>query len=330
VFLLLQYYLSSYDTTADYCVQLEARVAVLQEQLACKDLLLAAKDGELQALRALTKREGQLEKLLVDNQSVQVAYGSTHVTPDADKTGIASVTEHLKRTCVGEKTLSPLDNEDTLDLVFDFLGIGEYLYAAGVSRGWRASYIRLCYDMAAEDDDSEDLLWTSDICAIMTAAGLQLALESHLTVQDLYEHEDLAEELVLYSLEPIEVLVLLKTYDMPWPEEIACCAAYYSKLQLLQWLHERQCLCSQCDQSSILIAAATNGSDDVLNWLHSISDEWSAYEMTEMLFLAGWHDRLEVVQWLREIGAAWPTTYYSALHELCTPRVAQWVLANYD
>eukprot|EP00953_Heterococcus_sp_UTEX-ZZ885_P036069 18597-Heterococcus_DN1.PRE.5 len=182
---------------ADYSAQLEARVAVLQEQLACRELLLAAKDGELQALRALTKRDGQLEKLLIDNQSVQVAYGSTHDTPDADKTGIASVTEHLKR---------------------------DYLYAAGVSRGWRASYIRLCYDMAEEDDDSEDLLWTSDICAITTAARLQLALESHLTVQDLYEHEDLAEELVLYSLEPIEVLVLLKTYDMPWPEEIACCA----------------------------------------------------------------------------------------------------------
>jgi hypothetical protein len=195
-----------------------------------------------------------------NKKTAQVAYESTHATPDADSTGIASVTEHLKRTRLGEKSLSPLDDDDTLDLVFDFVGIGEYLYAAVVSRGWRASYIRLCYDMAEEDDDSEDLLWTSDICAIMTAARLQLALESYLTAQDLYEHEDVAAELMLYSLEPIEVLVLLKTYDMPWPEEIACCAAYYSKLQLLQWLHERQCLCNQCNQSSTLIAAATNGS----------------------------------------------------------------------
>ena len=133
-------------------------------------------------------REGQLERLLVGNQCVQAANESMHSSRDADSGGIASITAHLKRTRLADDYRSALDSDELLDLVFEYVGVGEYLYAAGVSRRWRARYMNLCYYRWAEEDE-EGPLWTSYTRAIITAARLQLALDSDLTVQDVHDVE---------------------------------------------------------------------------------------------------------------------------------------------
>ena len=40
-------------------------------------------------------------------------------------------------------------SDDILDAVFSFVGVEEYLFAAGVSRKWRVRYLKLCYSEAA-------------------------------------------------------------------------------------------------------------------------------------------------------------------------------------
>jgi hypothetical protein len=75
----------------------------------------------------------------------------------------------------------------------------------------------------------------------MTAARLQLAFKSGLEVKQLHDHEWLANDVAKHSLEPVEALTVAKTYNMQYPEAMACEAAFYGRLQLQQWLYERRC-----------------------------------------------------------------------------------------
>jgi hypothetical protein len=173
--------------------------ALQQELLAAKDselsaqrAALAAKDGELQALRALA--------------SVQAACsaGAAPCTIGVDA--------QRKRACVVDNSSvsSPLDKDELLDTVFSYVGMGDYFFAAGVCRRWRGRYIKLCYKKAAAD--KVDKLCTTFRSALMTAARLQLAFNSGLEVEQLHDYEDLASDIAIYSLEPIEALTVAKTY----------------------------------------------------------------------------------------------------------------------
>jgi hypothetical protein len=54
-----------------------------------------------------------------------------------------------KRAHLADDSVSPLDKDVILDTVFSYVGIKDYIYAAGVSRHWRVRYLKLCYSAAA-------------------------------------------------------------------------------------------------------------------------------------------------------------------------------------
>jgi beta-lactamase class A len=90
--------------------------------------------------------------------------------------------------------------------------------------------------------DQKHKLRTSYKSSIATAARLQLALRSGLTVQELATDEwRFAKNVVTYSVNPVAVLSLAKTYDLSWAVCYTEVAAEAGDLQLLQWLHEHGC-----------------------------------------------------------------------------------------
>jgi hypothetical protein len=298
-------------------VHAQAEKSLQQSLLAAQRVALAAKDGEVQALRALA--------------SLGIACGSAGATPGS--TSASSRDEQRKRArVVDDSSLrSPLDKDELLDTVFSYVGVDDYLFAAGVCRRWRGRYIKLCYNKAV---DKVDKLCTTYSSAFMTAARLQLAFKSGLEVEKLHGYKHLASDISRYSIEPIAALAVAKTYDMRYPEDIAQTAAFCCRLQLLQWLHERRCPWPEAD---VLKWAAMGGSVEVLSWLHSVTAPWADATKAGLLDDAGFSDNLDAAKWLKETAQApWPDDMHAAsivkdaAYCLVGERVARWVLARAD
>jgi Ankyrin repeats (3 copies) len=210
-----------------------------------------------------------------------------------------------KRLAADESTC-PLDKDQLLDEVFSYVGIGEYIYAGGVCRRWKGRYIKLCYNQAAADQ--KDKLRTSYKSSIATAARLQLALRCGLTVQELAADEwRFARNVVTYSLNPIAVLSLAKTYDLSWAVCYTEVAAEANNLQLLQWLHEHGC---KWRAYEVLIAAAASGNTEMLKWLQQHTDTWSDAYKANMLRVAAAQGHCAAMKFLRAQNASWPTQFH--------------------
>jgi hypothetical protein len=151
---------------------LQNEVDLLKQQLVHAKEFTAAKNGEL--------AEGELQslRLLAASQAQQLATQAD--VPEAN-TG-----EHAKkraRLLVADSNSSPLDDDEILDTVFSYVGIGDYIYTGAVSRRWKGRYTKLCYNEAKEG--KKDKLTTAHQSTVMTAARLQLALKSSLSVAEL-------------------------------------------------------------------------------------------------------------------------------------------------
>jgi hypothetical protein len=126
-----------------------------------------------------------------------------------------------------------------LDHVFSFVGSREYLYTAAVCRRWQGRYITLCYKKAA---GKAEKLQTSYRSTVMSASGLQLAIQSGLDLADIFADEwEFATDVVVYSIDPIAVLAVAKLYDLQWTPDLCRKAAMTNKLDLLRWLHLHKC-----------------------------------------------------------------------------------------
>jgi hypothetical protein len=263
-----------------------------------------ATDGGVASLRAdFQLVQQQLLLLTQEIRAIAASNPSSVVTSTSD--------EQVKRARLVDSSgiRSPLDKDELLDTVFSYVGDGDYFFAAGVCRRWRGRYIKLCYYKAIAADHI-DKLRTTFSSAFMTAARLQLALKSGLQVEKLHDYEDLANDIAKHSLEPIEALTVAKTYDMRYPGDMANDAAYYGRLQLLQWLHERRNAWSDAD---VLDWAARGGSLDVLIWLQSVTAPWTDAKKVHMMQCAADHGRVDGAKWLREIaGAPWHSACYAA------------------
>eukprot|EP00953_Heterococcus_sp_UTEX-ZZ885_P029644 15720-Heterococcus_DN1.PRE.3 len=237
---------------------LEQKLTQAHAEKALQQDLLAAKEGELRAQRAaLVAKDSELQALraLI---SARAACGSADAV--SGSTTASSPEEQRKRVCVVDDSSvrSPLDKDEILDEVFSYVGVGDYFFVAGVCRKWRDRYLQYCCRRAAAST------WLSEACktnttyksAFMTAARLQLAFQCGLDLEGLHEHEWLSHDIASYSIEPIEALIVAKTYDMRYPDDLARAAAFNGRLQLLQWLHEHRC---HWPESLVLVNAA--GSD---------------------------------------------------------------------
>jgi hypothetical protein len=135
---------------------------------------LAAKDGGLQALRALA--------------SLGTACGSSGATPGT--TRASSPDEQRKRARLADDSSarSLLDKDELLDAVFSYVSVGDYFFAAGVCRRWRGRYIKLCYNEAAADRADKLCTTVRSIC--VTAARLKLAFRRGFEIEKLQDYEE--------------------------------------------------------------------------------------------------------------------------------------------
>jgi hypothetical protein len=264
------------SSTSDATVLLQNENSLLKQQLVHSKELTAAKDGELAALRVALDQAQQL---------ALSARGQEEVTE-------RGAGEHAKkRARLADDSTSPLDDDEILDVVFSFVGIGDYIYTGAVSRKWRGRYTKLCHNSAKQG--KKDNLTTAHSSTVFTAARLQLALKSSLTIAELQRNTMYLSYIVRLSLDPIAVLTLAKTHDFQWRPHLARLSAQYDKLELLQWV--RECGCPWKDKE-VCIQAARNGNIDMLIWLQQVAAVWSDKLKRDMLFEAGWANRLDTVK----------------------------------
>eukprot|EP00953_Heterococcus_sp_UTEX-ZZ885_P018053 10084-Heterococcus_DN1.PRE.5 len=135
-----------------------------------------------------------------------------------------------------DDSASPLDKDIVLDTVLGFIGRGDYLYAGAVNRRWRGRYIKMCYKVRTQPQGLK--LYTTLKSAVVTAARLQLALDSNLNIADLQKCSyRLGQLLVKHSFEARAVLTLAKCYGLEWSQHFTTIASRAQQLPLLQWLY---------------------------------------------------------------------------------------------
>jgi hypothetical protein len=225
-----------------------------------------------------------------------------------------------------------LARDEVLDIVFSFVGCGDYFYVAGVSQDWRSKYTEFCLAAAGATDNTHKL-YTSHRSALMTAAGLQLALDNKLTVNALESASypwELPKHIAFASLEPIKVMTLAVVSGVLLTEELTDAAAEAHKFELLEWLHKCGCPWHVRD---ILQVAAASFSVDELSQLLTITGPCDLQDVTLMLLIAGEADNIAVVKWSRERSAAWPQRFcdiHSDPHasSCWSLQCAQWAIAN--
>ena len=119
-----------------------------------------------------------------------------------------------------------------LDHVFSFVGGGDHLYIAGVSRRWRGRYLRHCVLNSTSNSDKKFV--TRHRSVLLTESKMQLALYSGLSVEVWTFSKWCYTELIcVHSLEPVKVLISLRLRGVPWHEWLSSCAALHAKLPLL-------------------------------------------------------------------------------------------------
>jgi hypothetical protein len=228
---------------------------------------------------------------------------------------------------------SPLSSDQILDAVFTYVGIGDYVYAGGVSRRWKGRYVKLCHSSAAKG--KKDKLVTTYASALMTATRLQLAMDSRLELAGLHLNQcRTARIIVMSSLEPIALLSLLKLYDFKWGPWLTFFTASRNMPQLLQWLHKYRCPMTVGDAA---LGAVRNDNVEMLEWLRSLDSAWTAETKQRLLWRAGKLGHIASLKWLREHGIAWSVrdSFYRASDTTangqneCWPvRAVQWSLSN--
>jgi hypothetical protein len=311
---------------------LQAQLSQVQQQLAQHAQQMASRhQAQQQRFDQLVADQSELKQqlfqLVTTSQSkLGTAAGTGSVISCCESSDMGQI-EPVKRARAADGSVSPLDEDDVLDAVFSYVGIREYVYIAGVSRRWRGRYIKLCYNSVKSTRGRKtDKLRTSHGSAARTAARLQLAFDSGLTVANLQEHQYMcASAMVLHSLEPMAALTLARLYGLQWTDDYVRCAVQRNDLALLQWLHK--CGCPFTFKNAAYWAALFN-SVDVLKWCHSESDVLS-HHTQRLLCCAGEYASFACLEWLRAQGADWPAAFYSTRKGACwaVPAV-QWALRH--
>jgi hypothetical protein len=221
------------------------------------------------------------------------------------------------------------------DTVFSFVGVEESVYAAGVSRKWRVRYLKLCYSEAASETCVLNIKKSCAFTAVTrTAARLQVALDSGLTVAHLQQCQYTSANAMVYtSLEPLAVLNLVKLHGLKWTDSLTQNAARRNDLQLLQWLAESGCPCAQ----GVGSWALEHNNMEMLQYAHSVA-LFPTKQKQALLYIAGKRSELPqslYMQYLRSIGADWPAAFYKEhtgrlrrFSQCWTVPGVQWALSN--
>jgi hypothetical protein len=324
------------------CLQLEAETRAVNTLMASARVSVAALQAEIAQLKEqLIAERCATDQLLATAE----ALFSVRDEQTGNEAGDAAVTQH--RCCANcassIECAAPLRKDDMLDHVFSFVGGGDHLYIAGVSRRWRGRYLQLCAHTTTCAHDKKCV--TRHRSTIMSESRLQYAKANGLRWADLQmAHHGNAALICAHSLEPERVVELLGLHSAPWDSVMCEQAARYGKVDLLQRLY-----CSDCqwDECQVLLNASSNGCVPVLQcrccvpvlqWLARATDPWPDDIMAEMLAAAASCDQLAAAQWLRARAAPWADAFasenyadsdsYEVSRECWCVSAVQWAIAS--
>jgi hypothetical protein len=280
-------------------------VARLQELVAVEDQLLSSKEAQLAMKDELLAAKDQL---LASKGGLTVRIAEE---PCQYKSSDHYLDDNVKRQRLHYSSsfdsASPFDRDEVLDHLFSYVGGGDHLYAAGVSRRWRGRYLQYCAQTTTCAQDKK--LATRNRSVIMSKSRLLHAKANGFSIASLDMTQDKhAELLCKHSLEPERVLTVLHLHGVPWDVMMCRNAAFLNKLGLLQWLHSNDC---EWEEGSVLCNASRGGSVPMLLWLVTVTQPWSEAILGEMLTAAASCDRLAAAQWLGARGAQWPLAFAS-------------------
>jgi hypothetical protein len=224
---------------------------------------------------------------------------------------------------------SLLEEKVFWDVVVAFVGRGEWLYVALVSRFWRDRYREV-------EGEGKTEWWA----AYRTAPRLDFA--NHFTELD--KSGEGRKRLGLYAGN-LQVVLLYKNWNTRWDRHIYEGIAERGELRLLQQVLQAQpysCLAHVIGKS-----AAKAPTTDVLKWLRSsrpLYERWSDESLRDMmrsaaefgrinngawllescrarwhektLYLASYRNHLDFVKWARDRGCPWGT--WSRTANFCT------------
>jgi hypothetical protein len=315
---------SSMESQSEELSRLRAENACMKQLLTSNDAQMASTAASYAALLAckdelLASRAIELQRCKEDFLQHKAATAELHAAV-AD----SSKTQRLYNSSSAE---TPLDRDVVLDDVFSFVGGGDHLHIGGVSRRWRGRYVQYCAQTSASELDGKFV--TRQRSVLVTGSRFKLALSSGLRVArwnlDTQQH---AYQICSHSLEPEEVITLLRLHGVPWSTELCNSAAYCNKLALLQWLRAHSC---PWREEHVTSEASAGGNVGVLEWLLTVTAPWSSDSKQKMLFHAGCDDDhdLALPRWLRAHDAVWPKAFctLSVYHKCWHVSAVQWALS---
>jgi hypothetical protein len=187
---------------------------------------------------------------------------------------------------------SPLDKDEMLDHVFGFVGGGDHAYTAGVSRRWRGRYLQYCAHNSTSYFDKKCV--TRHRSVLITERRLQLAKAYGLDIAAFsLQNARCTDTLCQHSLQPKQVITVLRVHGVQWGSALCSSAAFYNRLSLLQWLRRSSCC---WDEAGVLVNACRTNSVAVLEWLAGVTQPWSGSTTAKMLDRAAWFDKLAAAQ----------------------------------
>jgi hypothetical protein len=311
-----------------------AQLSSKDAQLLCKDEVIASK-VESTALLSRTVEELQQYKAL-SNFKPAAAADNEHdfQQPISKRPRMSKNSNTSNSNCSSNSSnvevASPLDKAEILDHVFGFVGGGDHAYTAGVSRRWRARYMQYCAQDSSAKHDKKCV--TRHRSVLMTESRLQLAKAYGLDIAAFDLHNArCTDTLCQHSLEPQQVITVLRVHGVQWGNTLCCSAAFYDRLSLLQWLRSCSCLWQELN---VLKCASLRSSVLLLAWLATVTAPWSDSQKLTMLDLAGCCNTLDSVKWLVQRGAQWPASFakqicveVGAMQCWCVSAV-QWAVAS--
>jgi hypothetical protein len=283
---------SALQTLSTELAQAQALLAAKNELLRAQDVVIASKDA------------------LVASQSNELTYlkssSSTNgnYTRDARGDDTARKRQHQDT----HDACSALERDEVLDHIFSFVGGGEHLYVGGVDRRWRGRYLRHCV-LNGRTKRTHKFV-TRHHCVLVTAARLQLALQSGLRARTInFDKKSTAIHVVKHCIEPQAVIAMARSNGAAWSVRLPACAAFVGNLPLLSWLRSHGC---PWKKREVALLAARSGSVAVLQylWTKLCAHCWSEDRVEKMFEAAGCHSQTAAAQCLLDNAAAqWPDSF---------------------
>jgi hypothetical protein len=169
-------------STAEQLTAIRADIKRLKELTQVQDQLLASKDAHLASKDQVIACKSDLivyaaEELQQYKSGQRVHSGAAVTAPGDRAAGACNGVREQQHSSSPEE---PLEKDDILDHIFGFVGGGDHLYTAGVSRRWRGRYLRHCVLNCTHKREKKHV--TRHRSVVMTADRLKLALSSGLSV----------------------------------------------------------------------------------------------------------------------------------------------------